>query len=64
VLDRGDTLRRPWALRAVERFIAFDYPGVRANHAALGKLAKHADVTVFSAHDPVEFDRLRARTLS
>jgi len=64
VLDRGDTSRMPWALRGVERFIAFDYRRVRANHSALAHLAKHEDVTVFSAHDPVEFDRLQGGSLS
>jgi len=54
----------PWALRGVERFIAFDYSRVRANHAMLAKLAKDEDVTVFSSHDPVEYERLRARAPS
>ena len=60
VTVRGDTSAMPWALRGIERFIAFDYQRVRANHALLAKLAKHDDVTVFSAHDPVEYERLRA----
>jgi glyoxylase-like metal-dependent hydrolase (beta-lactamase superfamily II) len=59
VVERGDTSGMPWALRGVERFIAFDYKRVRANHATLAKLASHADVTVFSSHDPVEYARLR-----
>ena len=50
----------PWPLRLVERFIAVDYRRVRANHALLAALARRDDVTVFSAHDPVEFARLRA----
>jgi hypothetical protein len=58
----------PWALRGIERFIAFDYNSVRANHAIFSELAKHDDVTIFSSHDPVEYERLRAangeRTLS
>jgi hypothetical protein len=61
VLECGGTSGMPWALRAVERFIAFDYKRVRANHAILAKLAKHEDVTIFSSHDPVEYERLRAR---
>jgi glyoxylase-like metal-dependent hydrolase (beta-lactamase superfamily II) len=60
VLSRGDAAGTPWALRRVERFIALDYERVRANHAALAELARQRDVTVFSAHDPVEYDRLRA----
>jgi glyoxylase-like metal-dependent hydrolase (beta-lactamase superfamily II) len=58
VTARGDASGTPWALRCIERFIAIDYPRVRANHAMLAELAKRDDVTVFSAHDPVEFDRL------
>jgi glyoxylase-like metal-dependent hydrolase (beta-lactamase superfamily II) len=60
VLERADASGTPWALRRIERFIAVDYERVRANHAALAALAKHDDVTVFSAHDPVEYERLRA----
>jgi glyoxylase-like metal-dependent hydrolase (beta-lactamase superfamily II) len=60
VMERGDVSGMPWALRAVERLIAFDYKRVRANHATLAELARHDDVTVFSAHDPVEYERLRA----
>jgi glyoxylase-like metal-dependent hydrolase (beta-lactamase superfamily II) len=60
VIERGDPFAAPWALRWVERFIAYDYRGVRATHAALARLAKRDDVTVFSAHDPVEYERLRA----
>jgi glyoxylase-like metal-dependent hydrolase (beta-lactamase superfamily II) len=59
VLERGDASGTPWALRWIERFIAVDRARVRANHRALAELAKREDVTVFSAHDPVEFDRLR-----
>jgi glyoxylase-like metal-dependent hydrolase (beta-lactamase superfamily II) len=64
VLERGDASATPWALRLVERFIAVDYRRVRATHAALAALAKRQDVTVFSAHDPVEFARLRAASLA
>jgi hypothetical protein len=50
------------------RFIAFDYKRVRADHAMFAELAKHDDVTIFSAHDPVEYERLLTasdeRTLS
>jgi glyoxylase-like metal-dependent hydrolase (beta-lactamase superfamily II) len=60
VLERADASATPWALRWVERFIAVDYERVRANHATLAELAEHEDVTVFSAHDPVELERLRA----
>jgi glyoxylase-like metal-dependent hydrolase (beta-lactamase superfamily II) len=68
VTERGDTSGMPWALRGVERFIAFDYKSVRAHHALFAELAKHDDLTIFSSHDPVEYERLRAasgeRTLS
>jgi glyoxylase-like metal-dependent hydrolase (beta-lactamase superfamily II) len=60
VLSRGDASGTPWALRRVERFIATDYERVRRVHATLAELAKQRDVTVFSAHDPVEYERLRA----
>lgn len=59
VMELGDTRNMPWALRGVERFIAYDYKRVRANHAILAQLSKQDDVIVFSAHDPVEFERLR-----
>jgi glyoxylase-like metal-dependent hydrolase (beta-lactamase superfamily II) len=62
VLERGTTSQMPWALRGVERFIAVDYKRVRANHATLARLAKNADVQIFSAHDPSEFDRLRSES--
>ena len=64
VLERGDASATPWPLRLVERFIADDYRRVRANHALLARLARRDDVTVFSAHDPVEFARLRAASLA
>ncbi len=56
--ERGDTSAVPWALRRIEKFIAADYERVQVNHAALADLAKQDGVTVFSSHDPVEFDRL------
>ncbi len=60
VTERGDASGMPWALRGAERFIAFDYARVRTNHAMLAELSKRDDVTLFSAHDPVEYERLRA----
>jgi glyoxylase-like metal-dependent hydrolase (beta-lactamase superfamily II) len=63
VTERGNTSGMPWALRGVERFIAFDYKRTRANHATLAELARRDDVTVFSSHDPVEYERLRAASL-
>lgn len=60
VTEDGEPSAMPWALRCVERFIAIDYGSVRAHHATLARLAKRDDVTVFSSHDPVEFERLRA----
>jgi hypothetical protein len=32
---------------------------VRKNHAILAELGKHADVRIFSSHDPDEYERLR-----
>ena len=64
VMERGDTSGMPWALRGVERFIAFDYTRVRTSHAILAELGKHDDVTIFSSHDAVEYDRLRAGSWS
>jgi len=61
VTERGDASGTPWVLRCVERLIARDYDRVRANHTLLAELAKRDDVTVFSSHDPVEFERLRSR---
>jgi glyoxylase-like metal-dependent hydrolase (beta-lactamase superfamily II) len=60
VIERGDASATPWALRWIERFIAIDYESVRHDHALLAELARRDDVTVFSAHDPVEYERLRA----
>jgi glyoxylase-like metal-dependent hydrolase (beta-lactamase superfamily II) len=58
VIERGDASGTPWPLRWVERFIAIDYAKVKGNHARLAELAKKNDgVTVFSAHDPVEYQR-------
>lgn len=62
VVQRGDASGTPWGLRWIERLISVDYRRVRENHARLAELARHHDVTVFSAHDPVEFERLRAAT--
>jgi glyoxylase-like metal-dependent hydrolase (beta-lactamase superfamily II) len=59
VTERGDASGTPWALRCVERLIASNYDDVRRTHATLAELAKQPDVTVFSAHDPVEYERLR-----
>jgi glyoxylase-like metal-dependent hydrolase (beta-lactamase superfamily II) len=61
VIERGDTSDMPWALRGVERFIAFDYNRVRANHVILAELSRQDDVTLFCAHDAVEYDRLKVR---
>jgi glyoxylase-like metal-dependent hydrolase (beta-lactamase superfamily II) len=60
VTEAGDASGTPWALRCVERLIASDYGAVRRTHALLAALAKQPDVTVFSSHDPVEYERLRA----
>lgn len=47
-------------LRVFERGVAWNYQRVLENHARLRELATNHrdDVTVFSAHDPTEFDRL------
>lgn len=58
----GGTSAVPFGLRLFERNAAIDYARVRANHARLAELSRahREDVTVFSAHDPVELDALRA----
>jgi glyoxylase-like metal-dependent hydrolase (beta-lactamase superfamily II) len=61
---RGDTAAMPWPLRCVERFIAMDYARVQENHRTLAELAKRDGVRVFSAHDTVEFEQLRAAAIS
>jgi len=48
------------ALRSIESFVAVDVHRVRANHRLLARLAIRDDVKVFSAHDRVEYDPLRA----
>lgn len=60
VLERGSASGTPWALRWIERLIAADYASVRENHARLAELARRPGVTVFSSHDPVEYERLRS----
>lgn len=60
VLERGDASGTPWALRWIERLISVDYRSVRRNHALLAELSKRDGVTVFSAHDAVEFERIRS----
>lgn len=64
VVERGNATGTPWGLRLIERFIAADYARVRQTHATLAELATQDGVTVFSAHDPVEFERLRAASLA
>ena len=56
VKNRFDTL----ANRALLWDLTTNAVAEGANHALLADLAKHGDVTVFSAHDPVEYARLRA----
>jgi glyoxylase-like metal-dependent hydrolase (beta-lactamase superfamily II) len=56
-IERGNPKRVPLPLRLVERLIAFDYARVRENHARLSELSRREGVTVFSAHDPVEYRR-------
>ncbi len=38
--------------------VAVDLKNVLANHARLAELAQREEVTVFSAHDPVEYRAL------
>lgn len=51
----------PIALRVFERNAAIDGRRVEDNHARLRELAGRGDpeLTIFSAHDPVELDRIR-----
>jgi glyoxylase-like metal-dependent hydrolase (beta-lactamase superfamily II) len=60
VTQSGDPSGMPWALRAVEHLVAFDHRRVRTNHSVLAALARHDDMTLFSAHDPVEYEQLRS----
>ena len=52
----------PLPLRAFQRLVAIDDESRLANQSRLRALATNpaADVTIFSAHDPHELDRLRA----
>lgn len=52
----------PAGLRAFERLVAMDLPRVLDNHKRLRELVREhrEEVTVFSAHDSVQFDRLVA----
>ena len=52
----------PLPLRAFQKLVAIDDEARLANQGRLRALAADAlaDVTVFSAHDPDELDRLRA----
>lgn len=63
VLASG-TRELPAGVRVFERQAAIDYDKVLENHVRLAALARaHVDeVTVFSAHDPVELAALRARS--
>ncbi|MGI8798823.1 MAG: MBL fold metallo-hydrolase [Pseudonocardia sp.] len=70
LLDAGDTYfhqgeasvppgQVPGFMRAFERNVAIDWDTLLANQARLRELAaSHPDVTVFSSHDPAEFDAL------
>jgi glyoxylase-like metal-dependent hydrolase (beta-lactamase superfamily II) len=55
--------RVPLGFLAFERAVQMDAGARRASLAALRQLREHyADVDVFSAHDPVEYDALRLRS--
>ncbi|MGZ5970110.1 MAG: MBL fold metallo-hydrolase [Polyangiales bacterium] len=59
-----ETREKPrFGAMSFERIVGFDYARVKENHRRLRELHRaHKDeVTVFSAHDPNEFARLRAR---
>lgn len=53
----------PLGLRAFEGLVALDRARVAGNHARLRELARQhrAEVDLFCAHDPVQFDRLAGR---
>jgi glyoxylase-like metal-dependent hydrolase (beta-lactamase superfamily II) len=53
-----------WGMERFERLVAIERSRLAENHARLGELARAADVTVFSAHDPDEFDALRVAPTS
>jgi glyoxylase-like metal-dependent hydrolase (beta-lactamase superfamily II) len=58
----GEPAWCPPGLSVFQRMVAIDDGLRRANQARLRELARaHQDVTVFSAHDPTEFDALAAR---
>jgi len=50
-----------WGMERFEQIVAIDRNRLADNHARLGELARTnaADLRVFSAHDPEEFDALR-----
>ena len=55
---RGE--KAPFGLQLFERMVATDYRKVLDNHRRLGELTSDPSVTVFSAHDPREFEAARA----
>jgi hypothetical protein len=46
----------------MESLVAWDLKRVRDNHARLAELYRHADpdLAIFSAHDPILYERVRA----
>lgn len=52
----------PSGLQLFERTVAIDRTRLDANHARLRELAASGEVCVFSAHDPVELERLTGAT--
>lgn len=63
---RFDAPRCPAGLSLFQTIVAWDRPKMRWNQGRLRELARdHGDdVTIFSAHDPVELERLRAGTIA
>jgi glyoxylase-like metal-dependent hydrolase (beta-lactamase superfamily II) len=52
----------PWGLRTFESMLAFDRTRIAGNHARLRELAATGGgIRLFSAHDPVELERLATR---
>lgn len=57
VVHEGRERPRPGAM-LFERAVAWNYPRVLDNHRRLRELARREEVTVFCAHDPLEYERL------
>jgi hypothetical protein len=54
----------PWGIASFETLLAWDRKKIATNHARLRELARSQDprsgpIRLFSAHDPVELERLQ-----